>query len=205
MSTLTEKISNASRLVRQAVGSALSSVHAGDEKLANRNNNSAGVSSLGLGSSAFADGSPIPHKNTPQGENVSPELSWTGVPAATRELVLIVEDPDAPFSKPFVHWILHRLPPHFTTLPAGLAGEPELSQLGGALQGMNDAKTRGYFGPKPPLGHGVHHYHFQLFALDIQLNLGPDATLDELKKAMQGHVLADGEIIGTYERTAHTD
>jgi hypothetical protein len=102
--------------------------------------------------------------------------------------------------KPFVHWIVHRLPATIHSLPAGLPVQRVLDQLGGAAQGQNDAKTRGWYGPKPPVGHGVHHYHFQLFAVDAQLSLGPDATLEELSRALKGHVLADGEIVGTYER-----
>ena len=150
-------------------------------------------------STSFQDGGPIADRYTPQGENRSPALSWSGVPAGTKELVLLVEDPDAPFPSPFVHWVLHRLPPTTTSLPEGVPTSVELTQFGNAIQGHNDAKTVGYFGPQPPLGHGVHHYHFQLFAVDVTLVKGPGATRDELGKMMEGHVLADGEIVGTYE------
>ena len=116
-----------------------------------------------------------------------------------------MEDPDAPMVNPFVHWLLYGLPATMTSLPEGIPVQQQLPQLGGAVQGQNDAKTHGWYGPKPPLGHGVHHYHFQIFALDIQLNLGQDATLKELTDAMRGHVIADGASIGTYERTADSD
>ena len=106
---------------------------------------------------------------------------------------------------PFVHWILHGLPGTTRSIPLGLATTEHLPQLGGAVQGQNDAKTRGWSGPKPPLGHGVHHYHFQIFALDVELKLGPEATLKDITRAMSGHVLADGELVGTYQRTAETD
>lgn len=202
MATLSETLSNAGKLIKHAFGAALSGVHAGERKIAAHQPQLAGPAALTLTSSAFEAGGPIPDQYTPQGQNVSPDLSWAGVPAAARELVLVVEDPDAPFPQPFVHWILHRIPTSFTSLPVGLPGERALGQLGGAVQGTNDAKTRGYFGPQPPLGHGVHHYHFQLFALDTQLSVGPDSTLDELKQAMAGHVLAFGERVGTYERSA---
>jgi Raf kinase inhibitor-like YbhB/YbcL family protein len=205
MSTIAEKASNAGKLVRQLIGSALSSVHAGDVKMVSRQSDRIGEEVLTLSSSAFLNASPIPTQHTPQGANISPDLSWTGVPAQTRELVLIVEDPDAPMPQPFVHWIMHRIPPTVRSLPAGLPAQHELPQLHGAVQGENDAKTRGWYGPKPPLGHGVHHYHFQLFAVDTQLSLGPDATLSDLSNALRGHVLADGEIVGTYELTADSN
>jgi Raf kinase inhibitor-like YbhB/YbcL family protein len=205
MLTVAEKASNAGKLVMQAIGNALSSVHAGEEKIVSNQAGQNRVLSLQISSGAFIDGGSIPTHCTPQGVNSSPELTWSGVPVGTRELVLIVEDPDAPFMKPFVHWILHRLPPSVHTLPAALPTTIQLSDLGGAVQGVNDAKTRGWFGPQPPRGHGVHHYHFQLFAVDTQLSLGPDATRDELSRALHGHVLASGELIGTYERTAYSD
>ena len=198
MASVGETVSNAGKLMRKAVGSALSGVRAGEDKLAIRTQGTGGT--LRLTSSAFSNGGPIPTRHTPQGENVSPDLLWTGVPAGTKELVLFVEDPDAPFPSPFVHWILLRLPPTVMSLPVGVPTDRELSQFGMAIQGMNDAKTRGYFGPQPPLGHGVHHYHFQLFALDVSSGLGQDATKDDITKAIAGHILADGEIVGTYER-----
>jgi Raf kinase inhibitor-like YbhB/YbcL family protein len=82
---------------------------------------------------------------------------------------------------------------------SGLPTTPQLPQLGGAVQGKTDAKTVGFYGPQPPLGHGVHHYHFQVFALDITLLKGPEATVADLSAMMKGHVLADGEVVGTYE------
>jgi Raf kinase inhibitor-like YbhB/YbcL family protein len=203
MATLSENVSNAGKLIRQAIGSAMSSVHAGDEKIASHKLDA--PRQLSITSTTFTDGGAIPTRNTPQGDNLSPALSWSGVPSGARELLLIVEDPDAPMLKPFVHWILHRIPASITSLPAGLPNYRELNLLSGAVQGQNDAKTIGWYGPKPPLGHGIHHYHFQLFAVDTQLSLGPDATIEDLKHALQGHVLADGEIIGTYERTADSD
>ena len=196
MSSVSKKVSNASKLIRQTLGSALSGVHAGDEKIQMRQQTAGGA--LVLTSTAFSDGGAIPDRYTPQGENVSPDLSWTGVPPGAKELVLIVEDPDAPFPSPFVHWILHRLPPTTASLPTGLPKAGTLPDV--AVQGKNDAKEIGYFGPQPPLGHGVHHYHFQLFALDTMLDAAPGAAVVDLAKAMAGHVLADGEIVGTYER-----
>jgi Raf kinase inhibitor-like YbhB/YbcL family protein len=190
-------MSTIAKTIRRTIGRALSGVHAGDEKMTIHQQGTGGT--LTLTSPAFTDGGRIPDRHTPQGENLSPPLSWTGVPAGAKELVLIVEDPDAPFPSPFVHWILHRLPPTLTSLPPGLPTTPQLPQLGGAVQGKTDAKTVGFYGPQPPLGHGVHHYHFQLFALDITLLKGPEATVADLSAMMKGHVLADGEVVGTYE------
>lgn len=203
MSTIMETVSNASKLIRQAIGSAISSVHAGDDKMINRH--ASGTGMLSITSTAFEDGSPIPRQYTPQGANISPDLSWGNVPDGTKELVLIVEDPDAPMVNPFLHWLLHSIPADTQELPAGLAKRPRLSSPQGAIQGQNDTAACGWSGPKPPLGHGVHHYHFQLFAVSQQLNLGPDASLEDVKRAMQDHILADGEIVGTYERTAEKE
>ena len=187
------------KTIRQTIGKALSGVRAGDDKLVLHEEGTGGT--LAVRSESFAAGGPIPDRFTPQGQNVSPQLSWTGVPEGTKELVLIVEDPDAPFLAPFVHWILHRLPGTATSLPEGVPTDQHVQQLA-IVQGTNDAKQIGYFGPQPPLGHGVHHYHFQLFALDVLIQKGPEATRDDLAKMMQGHVLADGEIVGTYEMKA---
>jgi Raf kinase inhibitor-like YbhB/YbcL family protein len=202
MLTVTETFFSAGNMFRQMIGSAMSSVRAGEQKIVSYQPNRSGRENLIVTSSSFTDGSAIPKQFTPMGANRAPELSWSAVPSGTRELVLIVEDPDAPMPSPFAHWIVHRIPPTVQSLPAGLPNERLLSQLGGAVQGQNDAKIRGWYGPKPPLGHGLHRYHFQLFAVDTQLSLGPDATLDEISRALSGHVLADGEIVGTYERTA---
>ncbi len=204
MATFTESISNAGKIVRQTIGSALSGIHAGDEKLTSKKTPVSAPGKLQVKTDAFADGQPIPERYTPQGQNTSPALFFAGVPAEAREIVLIVEDPDAPFPNPFVHWILHGLSPDVRSLPAALPNEAELSDFDDAVQGQNDNKTRGWFGPKPPMGHGVHHYHFQVFALDIRLDLDANATLSDLKEAMTGHVLADGELVGTFERSAST-
>jgi Raf kinase inhibitor-like YbhB/YbcL family protein len=195
-------LSNVGKLIRHAIGAALSPMRAGDEQIASPQPATAWPKTIKLTSESLLPNQPIPDKFTPQAQDISPALSWSGVPEGTRELVLICEDPDAPMSRPFVHWILHRLPGNIMSLPPGVPKERELKEFGGAVQGRNGYKTRGWSGPQPPLGHGVHHYHFELFAIDTQLSLGPDATLDELASAMRGHVLAEGEIIGTYERRA---
>lgn len=148
--------------------------------------------SIKITSSAFDAGRPIPKKYTGEGPDVSPGLAWSGVPAGAKELALICDDPDAPTDKPWVHWVLYRLPSSLSGLKEGDAG--------GAVQGKNDFEKLGYGGPLPPKGHGVHHYHFKIFALDRPLEDGPGLTKDQLIAKMKGHVLAQGELVGTYER-----
>ncbi|MEW6278158.1 MAG: YbhB/YbcL family Raf kinase inhibitor-like protein [Candidatus Eremiobacterota bacterium] len=145
-------------------------------------------------------GQAIPILHTGDGRDLSPALGWSRVPPGARELVLICDDPDAPTAEPFVHWVLYGLPPDCTWLPRGLAPQERLEEPPGALQGRNSFRSIGYRGPAPPVGHGVHHYHFRLYALDEPTGLPPGATRADLVKAMQGHVLAQAELVGTYER-----
>ena len=113
---------------------------------------------------------------------------------------IVVEDPDAPMEKPFVHWMIWNIPGQVTSLAEGVPNNAELVTPQDARQGKNDNDSFGYFGPRPPQGHGVHHYHFQIFALDGPLTLHTDADLRALTNAMQGRVIADGELVGTYEQ-----
>ena len=147
-----------------------------------------------------ADGS-IDLRHSAYGDNLSPPLRWTPVEGA-RAYALIVEDPDAPSPKPFVHWLIWNIPAGTTTLPEGVPAGPEPVDVAGAGQGLNGAGQIGYHGPRPPPGSGVHHYHFQVFALDGPLSLAPGADITALAAAMSGHVLADGELVGTYEQPA---
>jgi hypothetical protein len=151
-------------------------------------------------SSAFKHNETIPRKYTGDGEDLSPPLSWSGVPDGTKELALIMDDPDAPRPEPWVHWVLYKLPATVTSLPEGVATTETLSEPAGARQGKNTWPAIGYRGPAPPKGHGVHHYHFKLYALDTALDVQPGLTKDQLLAKMQGHILAEGELIGTYER-----
>ena len=151
-----------------------------------------GVMPLEVKSSAFAAGGTIPRKYTGEGTDVSPPLSWSNVPEGTKEFALICDDPDAPRPTPWVHWVLYKIPASVRELPEGSSG--------GAREGRNDFGNRGYGGPMPPPGHGVHHYHFKLYALDTELDLPPGATKDQVLAAMRGHVLAQGELVGTYQR-----
>lgn len=145
-----------------------------------------------VSSSAFEPGVAIPRKHTGEGQDVSPTLTWTGVPDETKEIALICDDPDAPTPAPWVHWVVYKIPADRTGLPEG--------DTQGALEGKNDFGGTGYGGPMPPRGHGVHRYHFKVYALDTELEVAAGLTKERLLEAMEGHVLAEGELIGTYER-----
>jgi hypothetical protein len=133
--------------------------------------------------------------------NRSPPLQWTDV-EGVQTWALIVEDPDAPREEPFVHWMIWNIPGHLTALPEGLANLNRLVSPQDAVQGLNDMKSHGWFGPKPPPGHGVHHYYFQLFAVDGPLELDPDVDLRTLVDALKGRVIAQGQLVGTFETPA---
>lgn len=154
-------------------------------------------------SSAFAQGHPIPKKYTGEGDDVSPPLAWSGLPAGTKELALICDDPDAPTDEPWVHWVLYQLPADAKGLPEGVPRKSRLKEPTGAVQGKNSwpaAEATGYRGPMPPPGHGVHHYYFKLYALDAPLDAPPGLEKKALLEKIEGHVLAEGVLMGTYER-----
>jgi len=146
-------------------------------------------------SPAFVPGGKIPEKYTCDGIDVSPPLAWTSVPGGTKTFTLICDDPDAPMGT-WVHWVLFNLPVDTIELPENILPERELES--GAKQGMNDFRKIGYGGPCPP--GGTHRYYFKLYALDTEINLETGATKQELLKAMEGHILAEGQLMGRYER-----
>jgi Raf kinase inhibitor-like YbhB/YbcL family protein len=156
--------------------------------------------SITISSSAFSHNEPVPRKHSGDGEDVSPALAWSDVPAEAKELALIMDDPDAPTPQPWVHWVIYKISPTFTELPEAIAETQTLAVPEGALQGKNSWGTLGYRGPAPPQGHGVHHYHFKLYALDTELDVQPGLNKDQLLRKMQGHIVAEGELIGTYQR-----
>ena len=151
------------------------------------------VMAIQVSSPSFEAGGFIPIKHTGEGQDVSPGLSWHGLPEETKEIALICDDPDAPRPEPFVHWVVYKI-------PADRGGLPEGGVQEGALEGQNDFGRTGYGGPMPPKGHGVHHYHFKVYALDAELEAKTGLTKDQLLEAMEGHILDEGELIGTYER-----
>jgi Raf kinase inhibitor-like YbhB/YbcL family protein len=154
--------------------------------------------SLKVTSSAFQQGGPIPAKYTCEGEDISPPLSWSGIPVNAKSVAMIVDDPDAPDpAKPqrvYVHWVVYNIPAKTTSL-AENASKSALG--GGAVQGKNDWGNTGYGGPCPPIGR--HRYFFKLYALDTTLTL-KDATKPDLEKAMKGHIVDSGELMGTYQK-----
>ena len=149
-----------------------------------------------LTSTAFTEGAAIPAKHTCDAKNVSPPLKWSGAPAGTRSLVLIVDDPDAP-SGTWVHWVLYDLPATTSELAEDVAKSQYLA--GGAKQGLNDFRHLGYGGPCPPPGK-AHRYFFKLYALDKMLELKPGLMKKNIEAAMDKHILAQGRLMGTYQR-----
>ncbi|MBA4792223.1 MAG: YbhB/YbcL family Raf kinase inhibitor-like protein [Phenylobacterium sp.] len=132
------------------------------------------------------------------GDNISPALSWTAVLEA-ESYALVVEDPDAPGDEPFIHWMIWDIPGDVTELARDIAKTPEPQGLGRAHQGRNGNGGFGWFGPRPPQGHGVHRYHFQLFALGKSLGMTPDTQLKELLNALKANAIASGELVGLFE------
>ena len=151
---------------------------------------------LKIASSAFTQGHAIPNKYTCEGEDISPPLQWSGTPDGTKSFALICDDPDAPAGT-WVHWVIFNLPATTTGLPEKMAGTETLPD--GAAQGITGFKRTGYGGPCPPRGK-PHRYFFKLYALDAVLPLEPKATKQELLQAMRGHILAEGQLMGTYQR-----
>lgn len=146
-------------------------------------------------STAFEEGGMIPKKYTCDGENVSPPLSWTSVPVGTKSFALIADDPDAPMGT-WVHWVLFNLPGDTNELLENIPPKETLEN--GAKQGTNDFRKIGYGGPCPPSG--THRYYFKLYALDTDIDLDSGITKEQLLKAMQGHIVAEGQLMGRYKR-----
>jgi Raf kinase inhibitor-like YbhB/YbcL family protein len=155
----------------------------------------ASVKTMKLESTAFAANQLIPTEYTCDGEDRSPPLNWSTPPERTQSLALIVDDPDAPAGT-WVHWVVYNLPPNLRQLPEGIPSQPQLPT--GGIHGKNDFGQLGYGGPCPP--GGTHHYFFKLYALDQTLNLTQGATKAELLKAMEGHILANAELMARYTR-----
>jgi Raf kinase inhibitor-like YbhB/YbcL family protein len=156
---------------------------------------SCGLWAFELKSTAFDAGGEIPAVFTCQGRDVSPPLSWSGVPAKTKALVLVCEDPDAPMGT-WIHWVYYDIPAGTARLAQGVprTGRPPA----GGVQGRNSFGNQGYGGPCPPWG--THRYFFRLYALDTELRLGEGEKRDAVTAAMKGHVLATAELMGTYSK-----
>ena len=153
--------------------------------------------SITVTSTAFEEGEVIPVRYTCDGEDVSPDLAWSGVPSDATSIALIADDPDAPGGT-WVHWVTYGLAGDETGLSEDQPADETAPN--GAKQGMNDFNKLGYGGPCPPKGHGDHRYFFKVYALDADIDLDPSATKSELLTAMDGHILAQGQLMGTYKR-----
>ena len=157
--------------------------------------------SMTIKSDLFLDRAAIPVGCTEDGEDRSPPLAWAVVPKGTVEFALILDDPDAPTEEPWIHWVAAKIPATATSLPAGYheLSTPEGSPPG-MVHGANTWGTLGYRGPAPPPGHGTHHYHFKLFALDATLDVADGVDKHTLLELISGHVLGRAELVGTYHR-----
>jgi Raf kinase inhibitor-like YbhB/YbcL family protein len=153
------------------------------------------IMELKVTSTAFKEGEMIPKRHTCDGQDASPSLAWTEGPGATKSFVLICDDPDAPVGT-WIHWVLFNVPPTTRELPENVA--PERTLAFGERHGKNSWGRLGYGGPCPP--GGTHRYYFKLYALDTLLTLEPGVTKDQVEKAMRGHVLAQGQLMGRYRR-----
>jgi Raf kinase inhibitor-like YbhB/YbcL family protein len=178
--------------VSVVAGHVISGLHAGDKKLAAHKVAEGMPPSIEVRSVAFDAGTPLPISCTVDGVGAPPPLSFHGVPESASSLVVLCEDPDAPFPEPYLHWIVFDIP--------GVAEDLDAQSQISYRSGKNSKLEPGYTPAAPPPGHGLHHYHFQVFALDLKPGLEPDVGRGDLLDAMKGHVLAWGEIIGTYER-----
>ena len=146
-------------------------------------------------STAFSEGEMIPQEYTCDGKDISPPLAWTGVPAGTKSLALIADDPDAPVGT-WVHWVAFNIPPDVTELPEAI---PTDALPTGGTHGTNSWRRPGYGGPCPP--GGTHRYFFKLYALDTELALKAGASKKDVEKAMKVHILAEAQLMGRYKRS----
>jgi Raf kinase inhibitor-like YbhB/YbcL family protein len=156
---------------------------------------------LSVTSAAFADGQPIPLRHSAYGENVSPAISWSGAPAGTQSFVLTVVDTSVPMPGGFVHWLVYNIPATAAGLPEALPADASLTappEIAGATQGARGMNQAGYFGPRPPAG-PAHDYVVTVYALDAAPNLPAGQNRSQVMEAIEGHILAQGSITGTYQ------
>ena len=178
-----------------ACGSRQQSAHPPEISQSSASNPSPQNAGLKLTSSAFKEGEGIPRGYTCDGANVSPSLEWAGVPKSAKTMAIIADDPDAPAGT-WVHWVLYNLPADGLGL---IENTPQTETLrGGGVQGKNDFGKVGYGGPCPPSG--THRYFFKFYAIDSELPLQPGATKAEVEKAMEGHIVGQAQLMGTYHR-----
>lgn len=150
------------------------------------------IADLVIRSSAFPPMGAIPVEYVKDGGDTSPAIEWSGVPEGAQELAVICHDPDAPLPDGFTHWVVYNIPVSVGSIPAGGGGQ--------FTEGANDFGDTGYGGPQPPPGHGVHHYYFWIYALDTPLDAEAGLTRRQLLDRMDGHILEQNRVIGTYEQ-----
>ena len=153
-----------------------------------------------LRSTAYRPGGAIPPQHACDGENQSPDFTWFDVPPQTKSLALVLHDPDAPKAGGFTHWVLYDIAPETRQIDAGVPKQDPVTDFG--VQGKNDGGRIGYMGPCPPSG--MHHYIARLYALDTEVDLKPGATRQELERVMEGHILDQAALMGTYARSVKT-
>ena len=152
---------------------------------------------------AFDHHANVPLKYTAYGDNISPQLSWSDLPAGTVQLALVMDDPIVPMPQPFVHWVAYNIPANASGLPEQLSKEVQVTdvpELAGMINGLNGVRQVGYFGPRPPVDGKLHAYHFRVYALDAELNLPEGLNKQTLLDAIEGHVLGTGMLMGHYEQ-----
>ena len=180
--------------IGHALGHALRDVRAGTERIVSRRLADAMPPRLAVTSAEFAHGESLPVASTVDGAGRAPTVAWSGLPPGTKSVALVCEDPDAPFPEPFVHWLAYGISPGAASVG------PEVPSSDAIHFGKNTKHGIGYAPAAPPPGHGVHHYHFQVFALDTPVDLEPGADRAMLVARMKGHIVGWGELIGTFER-----
>lgn len=156
-----------------------------------------------VASTAFEHHGTTPLRYTAYGDNISPQLSWSNLPAGTRQLALVMDDPVAPTPQPFVHWVAYNIPADAAEIPEGLTRDVRVTGvagLDGMINGLNGLRQAGYFGPRPPQDGKLHAYHFRIYALDAELNLPEGLNKEQLLEAIDGHILGTGMLMGHYER-----
>ena len=178
--------------VSASAGHAIQGIRAGEAKLAWHEVAEPLAPSIEVTSIAFEPNGALPISCTVDGVGAAPPLSLGSVPPRARSLAIVCEDPDAPFLSPYVHWLVYGIPPETAAIDAQTQHQHRL--------GENGKSENGFAPAAPPAGHGVHHYHFQVFALDAPIELGQGAERDALLEQLKGHVIAWGELVGTYER-----
>jgi len=185
---------------QQPSGTATTPGAMGAQDTAASGHNKAGGMAMGaitVTSTAFTDGTTIPKQYTCEGKDMSPPLSWSGVPSSAKTVAMILDDPDAPMGT-WTHWVIWNIPATTTTLSEGMAKDASVS--GGIRQGKNSWPKTGYNGPCPPPGK-AHRYYFTLYALDTSLSIPDSSNRSQLEAAMKGHILAQGQLLGMYAKT----